>query len=78
MCSAPAVRCDIPFDSAGSSRYLNERAAHRTAATDEGACLQHAATAAFEAQYAPAYGVIIAALTEPMTTITVHRALSAR
>jgi hypothetical protein len=78
MCSAPAVRCDIPFDSAGSSRYLNERAAHPTAATDEGACLQHAATAAFEAQYAPAYGVIIAALTEPMTTITVHRALSAR
>ena len=42
------------------------------------ACLQHAATAAFEAQYAPAYGVIIAALTEPMTTITVHRALRLR
>jgi hypothetical protein len=39
---------------------------------DRRVCLPHAATAAFEAQYAPAYAAIIAALTEPMTTMTVH------
>ncbi len=41
-------------------------------AMDRRVCLPHSATAAFEAQYAPAYAVIIAALTEPMTTMTVH------
>ncbi len=41
-------------------------------AMDRRVCLPHAATAAFEVQYTPAYAVIIAALTGPMTTMTVH------
>ncbi len=42
-------------------------------AMDRRVCLPHAATATFEAQSAPAYAVIIAALTEPRLSPHLHQ-----
>ncbi len=68
----------FPNPSSGAGAFTLGAAGRRAhlegpdGAIDRRVCLPHSATAAFEAQYTPAYAVIIAALTEPMTSMTVH------